>query len=200
MSDSQRRGPLPPPMHEGYIQRDYSNEYPVDMSYQSQPNLVPPPRTQTWNMNGFPEPTVVADQQGYEPSTKVRRNKIPVQGDPYHDVFGADSDDVSHYDTTFDYTQPTYEAYDKRLINYSNGSTGSSTPPPSQAVVEDNGIRTNIGNTSYVMAILSEFWLFNIFFILGGTFMMTFYVPQFYVDNELWNITCYWKLSRINYI
>lgn len=167
----------------------------IDMYDEPQPKLVPPPRSQTWNMNGY---TATEDQynSGYE-TAGGRRNMTPVQGDPYHDVFGGGSDEVSQYDAVYDYAQPAYDVYDKKRFNDSNGSTGSSTPPPSKTVVEDNGARTNLGNTSFLMAVLSEFWLFNIFFILGGTFMMTFYVPQFYVDNELWNVTCYWKLTWI---
>ena len=78
--------------------------------------------------------------------------------------------------------------YDKKNPN---------VPVSSYALMEDKGVRTNIGNTKFVMGLLSEFWLFNIFFILGGTFLMTFYLPQFYIDDELWNVGCYWKLCKL---
>ncbi|KAI8620658.1 glycosyl transferase family group 2-domain-containing protein [Chytriomyces sp. MP71] len=58
-------------------------------------------------------------------------------------------------------------------------------------------IRTNIGNTKAVMALLSEFWIFNMFFLFGAMYFMTFYLGklQSYDDYELWNVGCYWKIG-----
>ena len=86
-----------------------------------------------------------------------------------------------------------------------NGKMARPHVPPSSlatGVTDENGkpIRTNKGNTQFIMALLSEMWLFNIFFILGGTFLMTFYLPQFYIDYEIWNVTCYWKLGMVFFI
>lgn len=47
------------------------------------------------------------------------------------------------------------------------------------------------------MALLSEMWIINLIIISGGTFLMVFYLPQGYVDDELWNFTCWWKLAWI---
>lgn len=59
--------------------------------------------------------------------------------------------------------------------------------------------KTNIGNTKVVMALLSEMWIVHIAFILGGTYLMTFVLPQNYLDDVLWNRGCYWKLGmRLN--
>eukprot|EP00842_Homolaphlyctis_polyrhiza_P006716 jgi/Hompol1/7045/HPOL_001643-RA len=66
--------------------------------------------------------------------------------------------------------------------------------PPSVALSSPSGVRTNTGNTKVVMAILSEMWIVHIIVILGGTFGMTFYTPQYYLDDELWNYGCFWKL------
>ncbi|RKO88787.1 glycosyl transferase family group 2-domain-containing protein [Blyttiomyces helicus] len=55
--------------------------------------------------------------------------------------------------------------------------------------------RTNLGNTSFLMAILSEMWLMHLVVIIGGTFGLTFYMPQGYNDVELWNYSCWWKLG-----
>jgi hypothetical protein len=41
-----------------------------------------------------------------------------------------------------------------------------------------DGERTNLGSTKFIMAILSEFWLLNLTFIAGGTYFMTFHLPQ----------------------
>eukprot|EP00842_Homolaphlyctis_polyrhiza_P003227 jgi/Hompol1/3905/HPOL_006862-RA len=81
-------------------------------------------------------------------------------------------------------------------------STGSSerrqarpnVPGRSYALVEDQGVRTNLGHTKLVMALLSEWWIISLLFMVGGTFAATFYVPQFYVDDVIWNTGCYWKL------
>ncbi|KAJ3414798.1 hypothetical protein HDV05_006045 [Chytridiales sp. JEL 0842] len=72
-------------------------------------------------------------------------------------------------------------------------------PAISYALVEDGKPqqRTNLGNTKAVMALLSEMWIFNMAFILGGTYLMTFVLGklQNYDDNVLWNVGCYWKLG-----
>ena len=80
-------------------------------------------------------------------------------------------------------------------IQISDGSKKSySIPGKSYALTEDKGVRTKKGNTVFIMGLMSEMWLFNMFFILGGTFIMTFYIPQFYVDDVLWNKGCWWKI------
>lgn len=86
------------------------------------------------------------------------------------------------------------DAYDGPTV--AKGIKDGNIPASSYALADqDKGHRTNIGNTKYIMALLSEMWLFNLFFILGGTFLMTFYLPQFYIDYEMWNTGCYWKLG-----
>ncbi|KAJ3208505.1 hypothetical protein HDU67_006697 [Dinochytrium kinnereticum] len=73
-------------------------------------------------------------------------------------------------------------------------------PSMSYALVDDPAkpqVRTNLGNTKAVMLLLSEMWIFNLIFLLGGTFLMTFYLGQLqgYTDVQLWNIACYWKIG-----
>ncbi|KAH6580686.1 hypothetical protein BASA61_009498 [Batrachochytrium salamandrivorans] len=70
-------------------------------------------------------------------------------------------------------------------------------PTRSYALVEDEGVRTNLGNTKFVMAVLSEWWIFSLIFIIGGTYLFHFKLPQDYVDNEIWNYTCFWKIGWI---
>jgi len=45
------------------------------------------------------------------------------------------------------------------------------------------------------MALLSEMWIVHLVVILGCTCIMTFVLPQFYVDDIVWNYECYWKLG-----
>ncbi|KAJ3135984.1 hypothetical protein HK101_004053 [Irineochytrium annulatum] len=80
-------------------------------------------------------------------------------------------------------------------------------PALSYALIDDGKVtpRTNLGNTKVVMALLSEMWVFNLFFILGGTFFATFYLGkiQGYDDIVLWDVACYWKMGafcRLNFI
>jgi hypothetical protein len=203
MSDNRRRGPEPPPMHGGYPQRSYdhgtqrSYDHGIELFDEYQQPTAPP-RSQTSGMNSGYYSAQDQHHMGY-PTMTDGRDYIPAKGDPYNDVFGGGLDDEFQYDNSYDYPNLAYEGYDKNQINDSqkSGSTTSSSPAPSRPFFQDDGVRTNIGNTSFMMALLSELWLFNIIFILGGTFIMTFYVPQFYVDYEIWNASCYWKLTWI---
>jgi hypothetical protein len=69
-------------------------------------------------------------------------------------------------------------------------------PAFSYALVgEQEAVKTNTGNTRLVMALLSEMWIIHIAIILGCTFCMTFLIPQGYVDDELWNVACWWRLG-----
>jgi hypothetical protein len=54
----------------------------------------------------------------------------------------------------------------------------------SQLAAYDSSIETT-GNTKVVMAILSEMWLVNLIAILGGTYCMTFLIPQDYVFHSI---------------
>lgn len=65
-------------------------------------------------------------------------------------------------------------------------------PPNSQSNIdeikkagnfEDNFSAPEEGNTAVVMAILSEMWIVNLIAILGGTYCMTFILPQYYVKS-----------------
>ncbi|KAJ3378378.1 hypothetical protein HDU84_007621 [Entophlyctis sp. JEL0112] len=57
--------------------------------------------------------------------------------------------------------------------------------------------RTNKGNTKIVMDLLSEMWIFNLLFLMGAIYFMTFYLGklQSYDDYYLWNTGCYWKIG-----
>jgi hypothetical protein len=48
-----------------------------------------------------------------------------------------------------------------------------------------------------IMALLADMWLVNLIIITGLTYVMTFMAPQYYVDDELWNVGCWWKLAWI---
>ncbi|KAJ3053400.1 hypothetical protein HK097_004376 [Rhizophlyctis rosea] len=74
-------------------------------------------------------------------------------------------------------------------------SPAPSVPAGSYALMDESNKRTNLGNTKLLMTLLSEMWIVHMAFILGGTFCMTFLLPQGYTDHELWNFTCYWKIG-----
>lgn len=65
----------------------------------------------------------------------------------------------------------------------------------SDSLINPDGVYTNLGNTKVVMAVLSEMWIIHLLFILGGTYIMSFVIPQGYSDQELWNIGAYWKIG-----
>jgi hypothetical protein len=58
-----------------------------------------------------------------------------------------------------------------------------------------NEKRTNLGNTRWVFHYLSEAWIVHISFILGLNYILTFVVPQGYIDDELWNISCFIRIG-----
>jgi hypothetical protein len=55
-------------------------------------------------------------------------------------------------------------------------------------------MRTNKGKTEGVFLFLSEAWILHTCFILLATYCLTFIVPQGYIDDELWNVSCYVKV------
>jgi len=60
--------------------------------------------------------------------------------------------------------------------------------------------RTNLGNTSFVMSILSELWILNLCVITGAIYSLNFLLPitwTNYTDSEIWNVSCWWKLPWI---
>ncbi|RKO97010.1 hypothetical protein CXG81DRAFT_11644 [Caulochytrium protostelioides] len=59
----------------------------------------------------------------------------------------------------------------------------------------DTGVKTNVGKTNLLMALLSELWMFNLVIILGGVYIMSFVLPQGYTDTEMWNIGGWWKIA-----
>lgn len=75
--------------------------------------------------------------------------------------------------------------------------SGSFAP---QFTNDDPEKRTNKGNTKVVMTLLADMWIFSLIFILGGTYLMTFYLAklQGYNNYEIWNTSCWWKLGTLN--
>ncbi|RKO89675.1 glycosyl transferase family group 2-domain-containing protein [Blyttiomyces helicus] len=68
----------------------------------------------------------------------------------------------------------------------------------SYALLEDSAVRTNLGNTKFIMALLSEMWIFHMCFILGFNYCLTFLMPVAYTgytDDVMWNWSCYWKMG-----
>ncbi|KAJ3211004.1 hypothetical protein HDU83_005379 [Entophlyctis luteolus] len=72
-------------------------------------------------------------------------------------------------------------------------------PATSYALMNPSSERTNLGHTKIVMLLLSEMWIVNLAFIIGGTWLKSFYLGdlQQYDDYNLWGISCYWKLGLL---
>ncbi|KAJ3102542.1 hypothetical protein HK100_004345, partial [Physocladia obscura] len=81
----------------------------------------------------------------------------------------------------------------------SSATDSSSSPNISYALENESDVRTNLGHTRLVMALLSEMWIVNLAFILTGTWLKSFYLGniQQYDDYYLWNTSCYWKLGLL---
>ncbi|KAJ3143224.1 hypothetical protein HK100_000023 [Physocladia obscura] len=79
------------------------------------------------------------------------------------------------------------------------GVTTTTPSTTTHSYANDSGARTNLGNTRVVMALLSELWIVNLAFILGGTYLKSFFLGnlQQYEDYYLWNSSCYWKLGLL---
>ncbi|KAJ3039390.1 hypothetical protein HDV00_012266 [Rhizophlyctis rosea] len=84
----------------------------------------------------------------------------------------------------------------KRVVGRGMGIVGA-TPSRSYALddVAPAHERTNKGNTRLLTALLAEAWIVHLAVILGGTYAMAFHVPQYYLDAEIWNYACFWKLG-----
>ncbi|KXS20062.1 glycosyltransferase family 2 protein [Gonapodya prolifera JEL478] len=46
-----------------------------------------------------------------------------------------------------------------------------------------------------IVNLIENMWFVHVIVILGCSYVMTFYLPQYYIDDEIWNYSCYWKLS-----
>ncbi|KAJ3193572.1 hypothetical protein HDU82_002773, partial [Entophlyctis luteolus] len=89
-------------------------------------------------------------------------------------------------------TQPPY-------LSEPSESTRPLRPATSYALMNPSSERTNLGHTKLVMSLLSEMWIVNLAFIIGGTWLKSFYLGdlQQYDDYNLWGISCYWKLGLL---
>ncbi|KND04364.1 uncharacterized protein SPPG_00093 [Spizellomyces punctatus DAOM BR117] len=75
-------------------------------------------------------------------------------------------------------------------------------PTPKKANISDiqlseetKDVVLNKGRTKLVMALMSWAWIFHAIIILGATYVMSFWIPQGYTDEEIWNKGCYWKMG-----
>ncbi|TPX43994.1 hypothetical protein SeLEV6574_g04776 [Synchytrium endobioticum] len=92
-------------------------------------------------------------------------------------ISDSDRDEI----TRDDGLKKSFPSKSRALIDLPPDETGEATPWR--------------GKTKLVMTVLSEMWLVHILCIFGGTYVMTFVLPQSYTDTELWNVSCWWKLA-----
>jgi hypothetical protein len=94
------------------------------------------------------------------------------------------------------------QTFNELPADSSSDKVNPNVPSQTYATDDKKSARTNLGNTSLVMAILSEMWVLNIIFVLGGTYCWNFLLPPVwtnYTDLEFWNNSCWWKI-RISFI
>lgn len=72
------------------------------------------------------------------------------------------------------------------------GSSDMDSQSVGEIVVPEESRRFRPGLT---MFLVSHTWIVHLVLVFTFTYLMTFYLPQFYVDDEMWNTSCYWKLG-----
>jgi hypothetical protein len=122
-----------------------------------------PPQQQYYNQSKQPPQP---HHQYQNPTNDARRsptNQVPVR--PAWDDEASESSGTYNDDTPEGRAGP---AGPRKAANFN-------VPARSYALNDDKGIRTNLGNTSFVMALLSEMWLLNL------VSFHNFYILLFYL-------------------
>ncbi|KAJ3050368.1 hypothetical protein HK097_008674 [Rhizophlyctis rosea] len=147
------------------------------------------------------EKTEAAKEGYYLPNTQPH---IRMSRDSYFDDTASESSHSTAYDSGPEARAgPAFGGAPVETIDVSKkdgeaGPTVVNVPSReglSYALIDEDGVRTNKGKTAMIMALLSEMWIIHIIVLIGGIFLWSFFVPQFYVDDQLWNFTCWWKLG-----
>jgi hypothetical protein len=154
------------------------------------PRNVPPPMAMPHNVPPPRQPPQKMMQPMQGPPMMQRPPMVQRMNPPKKPSW---DDDISESSGTMNEDTPEARAGPAAPRN-------PNVPARSYALLDDKGERTNTGNTSFVMGLLSEMWLLNLICLAGGTYCMTFLTPKSfsnYTDSELWNPSCYWKLAWI---
>ncbi|KAI8818646.1 glycosyl transferase family group 2-domain-containing protein [Fimicolochytrium jonesii] len=217
-SSSQQWG-VPPPQHPGYPKPlpqpgpSSSGARPVSEYAPAPPQAKSfrAPQQQTVNQQNLPYHSPVQSAsipyQGPSSSSYAHPQqvnpRIPPPQAPYQnqwDDSASESDGTVVEDTPEARAGPAFRGGRQQDADGKSLRDGSSANPNvpgmSYALLDENGERTNKGNTKFVMAFLAEAWIMHVVIILGATYAFTFHIWDYtYTDAELWNFTCYWKLG-----
>jgi hypothetical protein len=165
-------------------------------SVQSQPNSRPNSHLERYNSSRMAHgQNALPDQLAQNESLQNQRISIegPLSQNVIYDLkFNTSSESLAEErmnvrDSMQLASHSAFDTLDKENTQKSAENDGNA----------DDNVRTNLGNTKVVMNLLSEMWIIHIAVIIGGTYAMTFLLPQEYSDEELWNYTMWWKLGWI---
>ncbi|KAI9093863.1 glycosyl transferase family group 2-domain-containing protein [Phlyctochytrium arcticum] len=129
--------------------------------------------------------------------------EVPVQKEDEKDV--RISEVISDYVPTRGETVSRYSQESSLATLTDHNLVIDVAPSPQKGKIsditlaEDKGAfqpgQLNKGRTKLVMTMLSYAWIAHIIVILGGTYIMSFQIPQGYVWDQYWNKGCYWKMG-----
>ena len=174
------------------------------MNPQMQQQRRPPPQMTQQPPRGYQRPPPMSQMQQYPQQFQNGYRPPQSYGQPYGQRIPPQQM----------VRKPSQPAWDNGSNSESSGTANEDTPQTragpagpnpnvpakSYALLDDKGERTNLGNTAFVMSLLSEMWILNLVVLAGGTYLMNFGLPiawTNYTDTELWNISCFWKLPWI---
>ena len=146
-----------------------------------------------------PRSTTSSETTRGDASSSIYDSDAPInvgRGDNFRDSFQEDYNLQHNIDIDTDFNAHPSRAR-PRSPKKRTSPTTAGLPTRSYALDEVAPVseRTNKGNTRLVTMMLAEAWIVHMAIIVGGTYVMTFHVPQFYIDDEVWNYGCYWKLG-----
>lgn len=138
--------------------------------------------------------TVVAGQQAYVPPRRYNYDQ-PGDGIPVYKAETVESDSGSSTAAGDKYRDAETGKYKK---GYNSGdSTGSSRSETDGSMDDYTGAPADLHKfrTSLTMFLITHGWFVHLAIIMTLSYVMTFYIPQFYIDDEMWNTSCWWKLG-----
>lgn len=188
-----QRGGQEPTQGYGQPQQNYSKPY----GSKGHPK-------QGYQQQGYPQQGYApqgSQQQVYpqQPNQRPRPNQYPQQHRQEPRILQAPKNQSAWDDDNSESSGTMNEDGPETRAGPAGPKVNPNVPARSYALIEDKGVRTNLGNTSIVMAILSEMWILNLICLTGGTYAFTFLLPTAYTnytDAQLWNVSCWWKLGK----
>ncbi len=170
---------------------------------------VPPPRVNSLEplalaqqkelVNYVPYTVVAGQPQAYAPPRRYNYEQ-PGAGIPVYKAETVESDSGS---STAAGDKDVDAETGKYKKSYNSGdSTGSSRSETDGSVDGYTGAPADIKKfrTSLTMFLVTHGWFVHLVIIMTMSYVMTFYIPQFYIDDEMWNTSCWWKIGMYNLV